>query len=235
MPPPPSLTTRAYGAELLPEFIDAGYALFNDSAVMPRSQFVAPADVFDSSEGNALSRLDGMVDVLHVGAFFHLFDLARQRLVARRCLRLLRRDGGDGGAAGESRVSDGRRALGDGGTLERTALVFGEHVGNVIAGHAARVGSGGERYRHNEESWDRMWEEIAEEEEWKGVVKAVFVESRLEERSQLSRTRDSLGNGEAQGKAAELGAGSEDERKKFIGKVEEGFRWHVWWVWVTFV
>ena len=235
MPSPPSLTSRVYGADLLPEFIDAAYALFKDGAVMPRSQFVAPADVFDAAEGNALSRLDGMVDVLHVGAFFHLFDLTRQRMVARRCLRLLRRDGGDIGGGWGMSMEDERRALGDGGTSRRTALVFGEHVGNVTAGHAARVSGGGDRYRHNEESWKRMWEEIAEEEEWKGVVKAVVVESRLEERSQISRTRDSLENGETQEKAAELEAGGDEERKKFIGKVEEGLRWHVWWVWVTFV
>lgn len=235
VPPSPSLTSRLYGADLLPDFIDAGYALFNDGAIMPRSQFIAPADVFDTFEGNALSRLDGKVNVLHAAAFFHLFDLEQQKMVARRCLRLLRRDGVDVGVAGGSSVPNETRA-GDGGTWNRTALIFGEQVGNVTAGHAARISTGGSRYRHNEESWKRMWEEIAEEEEWKEVVKEVVVESRLEEkRSQPSRTRNSLGDEEAKGMAAKLEAGSEEERKKFVGKVEEGFRWHVCWMWVTFV
>ena len=50
-----------------------------------------------------------------------------------------------------------------------------------------------------------------------------------------SRERDSLGNGEEKRNAAELEAESEEEREKFVGGLEEGFRWQVWWVLMTFV
>lgn len=234
LPPSISLTSRLYGADLLPEFINAGYVLFNDRVIMPRSQFIAPADVFDTSERNALGKLDGKVNVLHVGAFFHLFDWERQKMVARRCLRLLRRAGVDSRVSGEERKP--KEGLGgDGDQWKKRALIFGEQVGNITAGEVARANGGGSRYRHNGESWRTMWEEVVKEEEWKDVVKEVAVESRLEERSQASKARDSADDKEALGKAAELEAGSQGEQKKFIGKIEEGFRWQIWWVWVAFV
>ena len=228
LPPPRDLTGRIYGADILPSFIDAGYSLFRDEHIMPRSQFIAPADVFDTSPDNALSKLDGTVSVLHVGAVFNLFDLKQQRDVGRRCLKLLERKGVEMAVSGQRQ---------GGGEVQwsKRALIFGEQVGNVTAGHTARQ-SGGLRYRHNEESWKGMWGELVQEDEWEAVVRSVQVQSNLEGRSMASKERDKLTEGE--GKAGEQEAGptaSEDEMKKFIGKVEEGFRWHVWWVWIEFV
>ena len=228
LPPPKDLVSRIHGADLLPSFIDAGYALFCDERIVPRSQLIAPADVFDTAPDNALSKLDGKVSVLHVGAVFHLFDLEQQKEVGRRCLKLLERKGVEMAASGH----------GEGGEevqWSKRALIFGEQVGNITAGHTARQ-SGGLRYRHNEESWKGMWEELVQEDEWEAVVRSVRVQSNLEGRSMVSKERDKLTEGE--GMAGEQEAGptaSEDEMKKFIGKVEEGFRWHVWWVWIDFV
>lgn len=210
VPPPNSLVKRVYGAELLAAFVDIGYELFRDETVFPRTQFITPADVFDQSTGNALGRLDGQVDVLHTGAFFHLFDLDGMKRVARRCLKLLNRKG-----------------LGE--EWKGKALVFGEQVGNVNAGEYQR-GDGRARYRHNAESWRAMWEDIVAEVDW---VKGVVVESRLVVRG--------MGKGEGDGKGdAEIDEGvqkgdeKQTEKERFMGRVEEGFRWHVWWVWVEF-
>jgi SAM-dependent methyltransferase len=217
LPPPKHLVERAFGADLLPEFIDAGYGLFRDEDTFPRKQFITPVDVFDTSERNALSVLDGRVSMLHVGAVFHLFDLEKQRDVARRCLRLLRREGV--GAASE--------ADGGSGKWKKRALMLGEQVGNITAGSTGRQ-DGGLRYRHSEQSWKEMWDEIIAEDEWKGVVKGVEVESRMEARSEASKERDRLKDG---GKTQEE---NEEEMKKFIGAIEQGFQWQLWWVWVDF-
>jgi hypothetical protein len=174
--------SKVYGADLLPEFIEAGYDLFGDRATFPADHFVVPADGFDVSPGNALAVFDGRVSILHISAVFHLFGLERQKVLARRCLRLL--DRGKGGKC----------------------WILGGQTANVKAGEYPR-GDRGMRWRHSAESWRVMWEGVAEEE---GGCE-VKCHSVLEE-------RDGSGVG----------------RRKIIGEMEEGFRWMVWWVEVTF-
>ena len=215
-----SIVPHLFASDIIPQFIELSYGLFNDESIIPRSQFLSPVDIFDSSSTNPLRKLDGRVNVLHVGAVFHLFNLEQQRDVGRGCLRLLSPEG--------HYVSTSTAATGDDNTWEggdkavnwsKTALIFGEQVANVQPTETERQ-SGGMRFRHNEESWRRMWEELVGEEKWRGVVTGIRAVSRMEKRSWTSKQRD--------------GAGGEEERKKFIGRVEEGFRWQVWWVWIDF-
>ena len=218
---------NVYGADLKPEFIDIGYQLFLDEAKLPRTQFIAPADVFDDSEGNALSVLDGEVGVLNCSAVFHLFGLAKQKLVARRCLRLLRREGLEG---------EGKKVL-----------VLGCQTANMNAGEYARA-NGTLRVRHNEESWRKMWEDVVGGEEWRDVVEKVEVESQL---LAVDERMERLKGGEAQAAAEQQSAAATDreaetaEEKKVetadekkagprSAWLEEGFRWQTWSVWVTF-
>jgi SAM-dependent methyltransferase len=188
LPPPEGLVKRVFGADLMKDFIEMGWELFRDEKVLGSGQFITPADVFDTKEGNALSRLDGKVSILHAGAFFHLFDLDGQKRVARRCLRLLSRDGLEGKG--------------------KKALAFGEQVGNLNPSHVVRR-DGRMRYRHDPASWKGMWEDVLREMKDEGEtlgVKGVEVQSEL----------------------------MLHEKQKFLGKVEDGFRWHLWSVWVEF-
>ena len=210
---------NVYGADLKPEFIDVGYEMFLDGAKLPRTQFVAPADVFDESEGNALSVLDGKVGVLNCSAVFHLFGLEKQKLVARRCLRLLRREGLNG--------------------EDKKVLILGCQTANVNAGEYSRA-NGTVRVRHNEESWRKMWEEVIAEEEWRVVVQGVEVESQLlevdERRKRLKEDKAQV-TVEQQPAATTGGETEEADKKKAserFGWLEEGFRWQTWSVWVTF-
>ena len=209
------IVSKVFGADLRQEFIDIGYELFGDESTVPRSQFIAPADVFDLREGSALAHLDGRVSVLNCTAVFHLFGRSDQKKVADRCLRLLNRDG-----------IAGRHG--------KKCLVLGAQTANVTAGEFPRS-SGKMRYRHNDESWERMWKEVVSAGQWQDVVKGVEVGSELQERSMDSKARDVAGEKIDLGKAgAAVGSVSEEERPKMIGKLEEGFRWQVWWVWVEF-
>ena len=210
---------NVYGADLKPEFIDIGYELFLDEAKLPRRQFVTPADVFDEKEGNVLSVLDGRVGVLNCSAVFHLFGLEQQKLVARRCLRLLRKEGLEG---------EGKKVL-----------VLGCQTANVNAGEYPRA-NGRMRVRHNGESWRKMWEEVIAGEEWRDVVEGVDVESQLLE---VDERFERLKEGQVpltveQEPAAMTGREAEEVDKKKawqrVGWLEEGFRWQTWSVWVTF-
>lgn len=180
--------SRIYGADIVQEFIDTGYQLFQDEQKLSKDHFICPADIFDNSPDNKLSQLDDKVNVLHITAVFHLFNLEKQKAVARRCLKLLRKN-------------DGR------------VLILGGQVGNINPGEYARQ-SGQERFRHNKESWSKMWNEICNEPEWRDRVKGLETKSMLEERP--------------------MGPERTLDKPKVIGSMEEGFRWHVWHVWVEF-
>lgn len=186
---------KIYGSDLLPAFIDTGYELFRDVSTFPRDRFVAPADAFDESLDNPLTRFDGRITILHISAVFHLFGLEDQRKLARKCLKLL--------------------------SHEKKCWVLGGQTANVNAGEYARA-TGKMRWRHNSESWAKLWEEAANE--YDGCV--VKSNSTLKER-QMSKQ-----SSEDQGKTTNGKAGA--ERSEVIGQYEEGFRWMVWWTEVEF-
>ncbi|EXJ57300.1 hypothetical protein A1O7_07647 [Cladophialophora yegresii CBS 114405] len=199
---------RIHGADLRPEFIDMGYELFKDEATFPRiAHFIAPADAFDFSTDSELSKkCDGRVRILHSTAVFHLFNWDEQVAMARRCLQLLTSKCG-------------------------RALLCGGQVGNVGAGEFARRRQEGTRFRHNEESWKRMWEDVVHMDREGHNIKALEVHSVMEERN-MDRFRQDLEASHPRdgGKTAE---GSNTDQRQ-IGSIEEGFRWMKWWVWIDF-
>ncbi|MCJ1432757.1 hypothetical protein MMC27_002114 [Xylographa pallens] len=136
--------TALYGAELRGAFLDMGYALFRDRDTLAAT-FVA-ADVFAEGAADTLRGLDGRVDVVYTASFLHLFGWEGQVAVGRRVARLVRGKG---------------------------AVVFGRQVGSLRAGEYARAtAGGGSVYRHDGESFRRMWEQIGRETgtEWRVEV-----------------------------------------------------------------
>ncbi|MCJ1398105.1 hypothetical protein MMC11_001302 [Xylographa trunciseda] len=134
-----------YGAELRAGFLDMGYELFRDRGALAAT-FVQ-ADVFAEGDADALRALDGAVDVVYTASFLHLFGWAEQVRVGKRIVRLLK--GGKGG------------------------VVFGRQVGTLRPGEYRRTAEGGgSRYRHDGESFKRMWEQIGRETgtEWRVEV-----------------------------------------------------------------
>ncbi|EXJ86828.1 hypothetical protein A1O3_03782 [Capronia epimyces CBS 606.96] len=225
---------RLYGADLNPEFIDIGYTLFGDQDRFSRNaHFIAPADVFDFSETSELSRrCDGRVAILHCTAVFHLFGLDEQKVLARRCLRLLKSRSKWRTTASASAAIPTQNQ-----NHPRRALILGAQTANVRAGDYPRSRSGRMRYRHNEHSWRQFWEEAVAEDGWRDRIASVDVQSVLVERT----FGDSDGKGGGGGADADAGAdagGADAEPNNTqaqIGKVEEGFRWMKWWVWIDFV
>ncbi|KZT67036.1 hypothetical protein DAEQUDRAFT_674117 [Daedalea quercina L-15889] len=143
--------------DLRPEFWELGYKLFRDSPERFTVPFL-PGDAFDTaflvpapvnvtplvdpppklSGLKSLTPLNGYVSAIHATNFFHLFDEAKQRDLARALAGLL----------------DPRPG----------SVIFGWHVGMRERGSVmwpAPPGSGSDGYSmfcHGPESWSEMWE-----------------------------------------------------------------------------
>jgi len=134
-----------YGTDLRRPFIDLGYELFNDKDKL-RATFVV-ADIFDPSSD--LKRLDGQIDIIYAGAFFHLFGWDEQKRIAIRLVSLLR-------PAPES-------------------MVVGRQTGNLKPGafpHLDKPGS--TMYRHDPETFAKLWEDVGMETGTRWEVEAVL-------------------------------------------------------------
>jgi SAM-dependent methyltransferase len=122
-----------YGSDLRAEFFEMGYRLFRDRDAL-KSKFIV-ADITDPS--SPLSELDGKIDIIYAGSFLHLFSYAELIEVCKRLVKLLRE--------------------------KKDSLILGRQVGNADAGdYVQKINKGGKMYRHNAESFKKMWEEIGE-------------------------------------------------------------------------
>lgn len=112
-----------------------GYELFRDRSSLPPSTFIE-ADIFDSSESRGLKSLEGQMNAVHVASFLHLFDWETQVAACERIVKLLKDETG--------------------------TTVFGRQVGNEKAHERQNVVALGKGtvWRHDGESFERMWEEV---------------------------------------------------------------------------
>jgi hypothetical protein len=122
-----------YGCDLRPKFFSLGYRLFRDKETLKSKFFVA--DIFDLA--SPLSSLYGKIDIIYAGSFLHLFGYAQQLEVCKQIVKLLKDKKG--------------------------SMLLGRQVGNLDPGekvHETRK----ERtvYRHDSESFKKMWEEVGE-------------------------------------------------------------------------
>lgn len=110
-----------------------GYELFNDKDTL-KSEFIE-ADLLDGDDFGALKALGWKVDVVYAGSLLHLFDYEGLMKVVEKIIALLKRTEG--------------------------AMVLGRQVGNTVAGETSRKTADVRRmYRHNEESFAKMWQEV---------------------------------------------------------------------------
>ncbi|KAI6083302.1 hypothetical protein F4821DRAFT_245101 [Hypoxylon rubiginosum] len=154
---------RLWASDIEPKFIELGFKLFNDAQKLPNDHFLCPGNLLSDSPEDKLRLLDDKVTILHMTAVFHLFSLADQKIVADRCLRLLRKDTGG------------------------PVLLLGSQVGSTTPGPYQRHIASQDythKYRHDEQTWKKLWEEVCGGESWKYKVKNVEVKSKLLDRTQ---------------------------------------------------
>lgn len=115
------------------DYIQLGYDLFLDKDRF-HAHFIA-ADIFDP-ESDLIKQLAGKVDMVYTGSFFHLFDWDEQVKVAKQIVKLMRPQPG--------------------------SLVLGRQIGNRKPGSYPRRASDGFRFRHDESTMAKMWEEVGQ-------------------------------------------------------------------------
>lgn len=165
-----------YACDLKPEFLDLGYDLFRDRETC-KAHFFA-ADIF--APNDALRALEDKVNIIHAASFLHIFGWDEQLQICQQIVRLLR--------------------------PQKGSLVIGRQVGNVAAGEMGenavnKFMDRGKVWRHNEDSFRKMWEQVGKmtgtrwdvkvdslimEDEWRkewrqeGVRRLVFEVERME-------------------------------------------------------
>ena len=129
------------------DFIRIGFDFFADQETF-RGHFVA-ADVFE--ETSELDKLKGQMSIIFLGAFLHLFDWAKQIVIARRIVSLF--------------------------DPKKHNLVLGRMVGNVVGREYPNYSSHADypehtRYLHNPKTLQEMWDEVGNATGTKWVVQA---------------------------------------------------------------
>ncbi|KAI8625931.1 hypothetical protein F5Y19DRAFT_235820 [Xylariaceae sp. FL1651] len=128
-------STRLYGTDIEPRFLDAGYDLFKD-----RDKFKATfviGNLLKQEEGDeGLDALDGKISFIHATSFFHLFTWDDQVHAAVRMLRFLDPE-------------------------QKDVMIFGRQVGTMLPRNHGKAGSD-KVFLHNAHSWQMLWDEIGE-------------------------------------------------------------------------
>jgi SAM-dependent methyltransferase len=132
--------TSLYGLEVIDGLVELGFELFKDKAIM-QSQFIV-VDILATP--SVPVQLQGKVDFIFAGSFFHLFGWDDQLTLSKRAVEMLKPEAG--------------------------SMIFGHQLGCVEAEEAVVPDvPSGKMYLHNPESFGRFWRIVGEETgtEWK--------------------------------------------------------------------
>lgn len=148
-----------YGVDLEPQFLDLGFELFRDREKLHNKATFMAADIFDPE--SPLQRLNGQFDVVQTGSFLHLFGWDQSVQAAVTIATLLKR--------------------------EKGVLVVGRQIGGAQPG--AEESSMVKSYRHNADSFRKMWDEVGEK---TGDRWVVTVETEIWDSVGVSWTNDQM-------------------------------------------
>jgi len=132
--------SQLYGADMLPEYEAVGYDLFQDKEKFA-GRFIA-SDIFATDED--LAKTEGTWDVISIFMFLHVWDMKDQKRACQRLLKLLK--------------------------PKANSWIIGAQTGSEVPFEFALrppFATPGQKktvYRHNLDTFRKMWEEVAEEE-----------------------------------------------------------------------
>ncbi|OCK84996.1 hypothetical protein K432DRAFT_319175 [Lepidopterella palustris CBS 459.81] len=127
---------NTYGSDLEMAFMELGYDLFLDRDTL-KTKWVA-GDILNPEDAG-LKQLDGKIDIVHAASFFHLFNWDDQVKIAKRIVTLMKPKAG--------------------------GLVIGRQMGNEKSGEYSfsKDTQSKTTFRHNVESFKKMWKLVGEE------------------------------------------------------------------------
>ena len=125
-----------YGLELRGAFVDLGYELFQDRKTL-KSTFLVGNVLDDSAPDGMLKGVVGKIDMIYAANIVHLFNWADQLVLAKRVAMVLKPVPG--------------------------SLVLGRQRGNIKPGeYEHRTNEKRTMFRHSEESFRKMWDDVEE-------------------------------------------------------------------------
>ncbi|KAL8924514.1 MAG: hypothetical protein Q9208_003989 [Pyrenodesmia sp. 3 TL-2023] len=140
--------TNLFASDLFPEYEELAYNLWRDRDRLPPGHFFADnilADNATFTSGSLMTRLGpGSVDIITATMFLHLFNYENQLKTATRMLRLLSHKPG--------------------------SIILGSQAGSIDFGeqtlkppfHRSETGSKRTVFRHNPDSFERLWKEAGQ-------------------------------------------------------------------------
>ncbi|KAK3319920.1 hypothetical protein B0T19DRAFT_274575 [Cercophora scortea] len=131
------------GLDTQAEFITLGYDFFNDRETF-KGRFIH-ADILDTTN-EEVKNLEGGFGVVLLGMVLHIWDLEGQIRACERVVQMLR--------------------------PERGVMVVGQSVGSLVATEVVVREGGKGIYKHDVESFGRMWEEVGRRTGTKWEVRA---------------------------------------------------------------
>jgi SAM-dependent methyltransferase len=151
--------TSLYGVDVSDGFVELGLELFRDKATM-QSRFIV-TDLLNSPSVPA--QLQGKVNFVFAGSFFHLFGWDDQLALSKRAVEMLKPEAG--------------------------SMIFGHQLGCVEAREdAAPDVPSGKIYFHDPESFRRFWRIVGEETGTKWEVQVESGERGIDEMRKLKPT-----------------------------------------------
>jgi SAM-dependent methyltransferase len=144
--------TSLYGLEVLDGFVELGFELFKDKATMG-SRFIV-ADLLTIPSVPA--QLQGKMDFIFAGSFFHLFGWDDQLTLSKRAVEMLKPEAG--------------------------SMIFGHQLGCIEAEEDAVPDvPSGKIYFHDPESFRRFWCIVGEETGTRWKVQVVSTERGIDD------------------------------------------------------
>lgn len=141
-----------YGLDMVEDFVELGYELFLDKASLDAKFLIG--DIVSPSSAKVHQHMKGRIDIVYASSFFHLFDLEKQIELAKQAVYLLR--------------------------PQKGSVILGRQLGSVRPGiYPLQHLEEGLLYRHDEESFNRMWRRIGEETNSTWHVEATLDEEEL--------------------------------------------------------
>lgn len=125
---------NTFGLDIDKTLVELGFELFRDHQNF-MTKFIY-GDIFEQDDLCGWNELQGSMDIIYVSAFFHLFELDKQKQAARILVRL-------------SRPSKG-------------SIIVGRQAGSIDAMETRGVFEGSKTFVHNAQSWKKFWEEVGE-------------------------------------------------------------------------
>jgi len=114
-------------------------------------------DIFNPSH---LKSLENNMDIIHIGSFLHLWDLPTQKKACKRIIGFLSKQESPSSTANTTANEEGN----EDGKVKINSLIVGRQIGASRAGsYPSRRSPSATMYRHDPASFQKMWEDVAEE------------------------------------------------------------------------